>query len=385
MHKKFLLAMATTALLASLLTGCGGTENDNLTGNTNLTGSYTDNSSEDDNASKDKDSITNDNSSDNGSSSDKTVEADKTEINPNDIPESPNSDFEYKYDAEIDGMVITKYIGKKKANIKIPSVIEDKMVVKLGTQAFRGSDVEIVIIPDGVTTIGDSTFDNCYSLTYIDIPNSVTSLSDNVFLNCKKLEYITLPNGITEIPKNAFTSCESLKSISIPDSVTSIGFAAFYGCNSLKTITLPENVENLGERALTLCESLEVIEVVSTNKYFTSENGILFNKDKSILLYYPTGKKDREYSVPNGVTRIQSDAFSNNIYLTSIILPDGVTDIGYSAFVYCENLESLFLPDSVSSVGKEPFSFCKKLTNITYKGTTYSYETRNDLIAAILH
>lgn len=343
MNKRITSAFIVAVMLAALLSGCEGNTDSKPTGGLDISISHASSSTNDEsNASKPN------------SSGEPAIDIEA-------IPETPISDFTCKYDSELGGMVITKYNGKNAANVKIPSIIEGNKVVKIGNSAFGHADSAVIVV----------------------IPDSVKSIGNNAFESCGKLENVFIPSGITAIENNTFSNCKKLKSVNIPDGVTSIGFAAFSSCHSLKTVKIPASVETIGERAFADCVSLSALDVDVNNKNFCSENGVLFNKDKSTLICYPAGITNGEYTVPNGVAAIQSDAFANNVYIKSVVIPDGVKSIGYQAFMFCDNLESVTIPDSVTSVGKEPFSFCKKLTNAAYKGKTYSYSNIKELYAAI--
>ena len=241
-----------------------------------------------------------------------------------------------------DGTVeITDYNGSAE-KVDIPAEIDGKSVTSIGGYAF--SDCESIInitIPSSVTKIGWYTFNNCLKLTSIKIPNNVTEIGGYAFSNCSKLTSITMPNNVTEIGWYAFKNCKSLTSIKIPSSVISIGDPAFYGCSSLISIN-----------------------VTADNANYTSVNGVLFDKKKSELICYPTGKTDKSYIVPDGVTMINNEAFYNNKFLINITLPDSLVSIGYRAFSYCSSLKSVIIPDGVTEIVSATFSGCSSLQSV---------------------
>ena len=174
---------------------------------------------------------------------------------------------------------------------------------------INGVEVTEVIIPDGVTSINDSTFTNCISLTSVTIPNSVTSIGVDAFNGCIRLKTVNI----------------------IGDSITSIGDYAFAGCSSMTTITIPSSVTSIGEWALSGCWGLTEIVVKSANTNYASENGVLFNKDKTTIIWYPASKTGATYTIPNSVTSIGERAFYYCSGLTEVTIPNSVTSIGSNA------------------------------------------------------
>ena len=129
--------------------------------------------------------------------------------------------------------------------------------------AYRAKETNYTI-PNSVTTIGNSAFRSCKSLTCINIPNSVTTIGEGAFAGCESLTSINIPNSVTTIGSWAFSNCESLISINIPNSVTTIGKAAFNGCESLASINMPDGVTTIGKLAFADCESLTNINIPSS-------------------------------------------------------------------------------------------------------------------------
>ena len=147
--------------------------------------------------------------------------------------------------------------------------------------------------------------------------------------------------------------------------VTEISDSAFRDCTSLVSVKIPNTVENVGVGVFYGCSSLESIEADADNSVYSSENGVLFSKDKDILVAYPMGKEDTSYTVPDSVAAIGETAFQYCTNLTTVIVPDGVEIIENEAFEFCYGLESITLPDSVKHIGNSAFFYCTALENIT--------------------
>ena len=180
----------------------------------------------------------------------------------------------------------------------------------------------------------------------VDIPEkinkkSVTRIGNLAFKNCTKITSIAMPDSVVYIGRSAFYNCTSLKSITIPDGVKEIGYAAFSECAGLVSVKIPDNVTKIGESAFINCANLTKIDVTAGNKYYSSANGVLFNKDKSELICYPAGIKNVGYSIPDGVTVIRDRAFNKCISLNSITIPKSVQDIDTYSFFGCTSLEAI--------------------------------------------
>lgn len=263
-------------------------------------------------------------------------------------------------------------------------------VTVIGEFAFD-HDVELtdVTIPNSVTVIEDCAFEGCTGLTGIVIPDSVTSIGYYAFDNCINLASVKLPGGITAIEDYTFNECNSLKSIDIPNGVTSIGLYAFDGCHSMTSATIPNSVIFLDSYAFGSCESLENvilpasvttmecgvfsgcaglknIQVAEENPNYSARDGILYNKEKTELLAYPSAKGVAD--IPNGVTVIGEDAFYRCNELTGINIPNSVTVIRQSAFDECVGLTDIIIPENVTSVEAWAFADCSSLKTVNFLG-----------------
>ena len=259
-------------------------------------------------------------------------------------------------------------------------------VTSIGESAFRYClSLTSITIPNSVTSIGDWAFSNCISLTTITIPNSVTSIGNHAFYWCPSLTSITIPNSVTSIGDDAFDSCFSLtktnytgdiagwcnikfgdgdanpiyyshnfyindqeiKDLVIPNSITSIGEYTFYGCSSLTSVTIPNSVTSIGEWAFSGCSSLVSMVVESGNTKYDS--------------------RDNCNAIIETATNILIAGCQNTI------IPNSVTSIGNGAFYYCRSLTSIVIPNSVTSIGDRAFVGCSSLTTPVYNAHCFAY------------
>lgn len=235
-------------------------------------------------------------------------------------------------------------------------------VTAIGENAFSGcNELTSVTIPNSVTTIGKKAFVGT-GLTSMTIPNPVTSIGDSAFEGCRGLTSVTILNSVTTIGEKAFEGCLGLKWVTIPNSVTSIGDRAFYWCGSLTSVRIPNSVTSIGNNAFGNCSSLSEIYVEKSSKYFSSEDGVLYNYDKTTLIQCPGAKT--KCIIPETVTSIGNCAFYCCKILTSVTIPNSVTSIGTRAFSYCSVLTSITIPNSVTTIGSDAFYACTGLTSV---------------------
>ena len=208
-----------------------------------------------------------------------------------------------------------------------------------------------VVIGDGVTKIGNFAFHGAKRLVSVKFPaSSLTQIGENAFGYCQKLELSALPEGLVRIGRSAFTDCDKLSLVTFPESLEEIGDEGFFQCGNLRSVTIPTGVKKIGVAAFSGCKNLEAITVDGRNTEYVSENGVLFDKNKTVLMLHPTKRPWTKYDIPSGVKKIDKGAFNGCHNLTTVTIPNGLTSIEERAFTYCPYLSSIAIPASVTSI-----------------------------------
>jgi len=301
----------------------------------------------------------------------------------------------------------------------LKSVTLPSSITSIGRWAFEYcTSLTSVTIPSSVTTIERYTFRSCKGLTSVSIPASVTSIGDNAFEGCAGLKSVALPSSITSIGSDAFLICTGLMSVNIPSSVISIGQLAFQGCTGLTAInvetgnpnyssvdgvlfdkaqtilicypagkiggsyTIPSSVTSvkfsafqdckdlmsvnilssvlsIGDQAFLDCTGLTAINIEINNPNYLSVDGVLFDKNQTVLICYPAGKKANSYTISSSVISVVYGAFCDCTGLTSVTLPSSISSIRGFAFKGCTGLTDIYTYNinSINTILKDDYVF----------------------------
>ena len=314
------------------------------------------------------------------------------------------------YDKELKN-IITFPCKKDITEYTIPN-----SVTTISDSAFECcQSLKIIWISNSVSTIGNNAFKKCLSLQAIclqctNIKN--VNISDNAFndidtYNCilhipqetnwsnnnhpvlEKFKNIKLGFSLNKeatpitkslkISKDGKTILgvinEDIIHITIPNEIMTIGECAFMHCSSLQSVEIPSNVISIKLGAFcifSLYPSLQKINVSHNNNCYASIDGILFNKNLTAIIAFPSGIILKKYKIPNSVTTIESGAFFCCVNLQNIEIPDSVITIQEEAFGYCHQLTSVIMPDSIIEIRDWAFNRCISMQNLNIPNSVTS-------------
>lgn len=278
---------------------------------------------------------------------------------------------------------------------KVKELIFDGGPIVIGKGACDFPNLTTVQMNQAVTRLGYGAFYDCKNLKEVVIPASVTCLDGNAFGECTGLEKVHFQGDLSTTGERSFSACDSLSEIKFSGSVEEIGARAFSSCPALKNVVLPEGLVTVREDAFWNCRQLEsiffpgtlkrfaplgknygvtidgfaygtlkAINVAENNEIYSSADGVLFNKDRTELLWHPASKEGAEYRIPQSVTQIGRGAFDSCGNLKSIILPERLTDIKGYAFYDCRSLQNIDFPQNLKTIGEYAFTSCSSLEKI---------------------
>lgn len=325
--------------------------------------------------------------------------------------------YELKEDDTYEVVGIGSWEG---TDLVIPDTHEGKAVTGIRDYAFfRCSNLTDITIPEGIKSIGEGAFYNCFNLTSIRVPSSVTSIGMGAFFTGIGLDEISVEKGnvVYHSQGNCLIETESKNLILgshtsvIPadGSVVSIAMGAFAGCINLISITIPASVTSIDELAFIYCYRLvEVYNQSSLNitlgnedhggvglyakaiytseystKLSTDENGFILYRDGDLVSLIGYTGRDKELTLPAGITEINSSAFVECVDLSSVTIPASVTTIGDYAFNDCVNLKSVSIPSSLSGIGTGAFGNCDALNYNQYDSALYLGNGDNPYVVLI--
>ena len=291
------------------------------------------------------------------------------------ITDMESLSFAYYYHNLVD-VSISDSVEKVSNNLECQFISVDE-----GNPFFSSED-GVLYNKEKTTLIRYPIFNERESFT---VPESVRIIGDASFCNCDNLRNLVLPNGITEIQDFAFSACDRIN-MNLPEQLTRIGVGAFGGC-WFETVSISKNVQEIGEQAFSDCWRIQYFDVDPDNAYYSSDEGVLYNKEKTVLLKYPPQRVETSYWMPDtvevihagafngastleeihlasGITRIEAATFESCRKLKEITIPDGVTFIGSYAFFLCEDLIELRIPSSVMEISEAAIYYCDSLERI---------------------
>ena len=271
-------------------------------------------------------------------------------------------------------------------------VVIPKGVTSIGEGAFNNYSgrkyVQRVTIPEGVTSIGEGVFYKCAELKEVIFPKGLTEIGARAFCDCRGLKQLKLPEGLTDIGEAAFAGCWYVTDMSLPEGLISIGPRAFSNCFFLTGLILPESLKHIGDHAFSQCWSLTEITIPAgvmsiglspfsgsskltsltvppENRHYKSVNNVLFSRDGLTLIACPGGMNG-SYAIPEDVTSVSSGAFYACKSLTEVSFPKGVSVIEKQTFGCCEALQHVTLAEGLRAIGPSAFEGCKKLKNVLF-------------------
>ena len=313
----------------------------------------------------------------------------------------------FKYAVDGDHVVIKKYLGTDPEMV-IPAEIDGLPVTHIAASAFSGrQDLTSAVIPEGIVSIGESAFYDCYALAQADIPSTVTAIGTKAFSHNRALQRAVLPEGLLTLGTEVFYDCKSLESVQLPASLATIGDYMFSGCTKLAHInipagltaigrdafanacvnqpgnpvyTLPESLETVGTGAFYNCgAALSVVRNGSVEALVRESGYTLTHPDRLDYRYQYKKVNDAwilyltryvgaggDVSIPAGPVVIGESAFADNSDITGVTVPAGVTLIDRNAFYRCANLARAAMPDSVTTINANAFYACANLTDVTF-------------------
>lgn len=303
--------------------------------------------------------------------------------------------IEYQLNEDEDGYIVTGFTGTDPEviisnghnglpvvgiasgafyNKDITSLSLSKHITSIASFAFKDCEkLENIELSNNITSIGNMSFSGCKALVTLNLPNNLKDLGYDVFKDCVSLSNLNLSNNdyfkvidnvlynqdqtiliyyasgkeeeilnistrVKEISTNAFSGNNYIKEIITNESLKFISSNSISSCNALETVSISSSVTSLGLSFIDNCTNLNKVEVASDNQYYASVDGVLYNKDQTILYLYPSNKQSSTFTIPDTVRSIEYKAFQHNKWLESIILTENIKKVANKGFYECLNL-----------------------------------------------
>ena len=224
---------------------------------------------------------------------------------------------------------------------------------------FANNKCKEYSVLEGTMAIGEYAFHSSI-IENVNIPTSVKSIEDGAFYASESLQKVVIPNSVVTLGRNAFNGCSSLSSIVLSNQITSIESDCFIFCSSLKSISFPMSIKGIDRTAFNYCSLLQKFEVDNANPYFSSDDGVIYSKDKKTIVRCPIALYSENFMIAEGVETIADNAFMGCKNIQKITLPMSVDSIGQHAFEGC-SFSSIQLSDNIQFIGYQAFSSCDSL------------------------
>lgn len=238
-------------------------------------------------------------------------------------------------------------------------------VQRIEASCFSGCDYLVnVRLPDSLNEIGDYAFYDMVNLIEICIPNAVTKIGEFSFSDCKSLTAVVLGSNTNVIGDYAFSYCSNLEEITIPTALEEIGEKTFVDCQ-IKKVHIPQMTTDVGGNIILNLPTLQEFDVDIDNTVYSSQDGILFDKNKTMLIRFPRSNQIMDYHVPDSVETISEFGFESANYLEHITLSDKMTKIESGTFAKCSKLESIVFGRKITKIGSYAFRLCENLKSLT--------------------
>ncbi|HEX3716861.1 MAG TPA: leucine-rich repeat protein [Verrucomicrobiae bacterium] len=302
----------------------------------------------------------------------------------------PAAEAQFNYTTYNGTAIITSYTGPGGA-LSIPSTLGGLPVTGIEGSGFENKGITTVAIPASVTNIEVQEFAPNDSLTSftVDTNNTAYSSAGGVLFDKSRatlFEYppgltgsYTIPSSVTTVGQNAFAAAYFLSGVTIPTSVTNIGPTGFGYCFDLTSVTIPDSVTSIGPDAFINCYNLPAITVAAGNPSYISVGGVLFDKAETTLEEYPTGL-DGNYTIPDGVTTVGTNAFILCDGLSGLTIPASAMNLADGAFAECAGLTNVILGAGVSYISASAFGGCEELVTINVNSNNPNFSSLDGVV-----